>query len=275
MSARLNLNPIPYFPWKGRTFNNITTTIQRNINTNVNELNIFKALPLQIYRKELTTAPKVNSRRVSIDELDQSIKSKACTLVVVDINYNENKSAHPSCDTCFISDEQNALKRVRSAGMIRKKDSSKHQNYYTSSSQYLNSRSKTFNQNQFNYLKNGNATVDPGSAAASQNTYSANGVSQVLDTACSSVVYYKPNNSQFAQQGAVSSSDLITRVKYNTITNNGAAYRNAYGAEVANALAYGVPDGGYTIKNKIGFPANMTPKITPHGVECCLSTKIH
>jgi len=70
MSARLNLNPIPYFPWKGKTFNNITTTIQQNANTNINELNLFKALPLQIYRKELTTAPKVYSRRVSLDELN-------------------------------------------------------------------------------------------------------------------------------------------------------------------------------------------------------------
>ena len=37
---------------------------------------------------------------------------------------------------------------------------------------------------------------------------------------------YKPNNSQFAQQGAVDSSSRITRLKYNTITKNNASFFN-------------------------------------------------
>ena len=132
------------------------------------------------------------------------------------------------------------------------------------------------NQNQFHYLRSGNQDALPGSAEALNNTYTANGVSQVIDNSCStaSQVYYKPNNSKFAQQGAVTASDLIVRRKYNAITNNGASYRKAYGAEVANALAYGVPECGYTIKDKIGYPSPMIPKITPYGTENCLSTKM-
>jgi len=79
-------------------------------------------------------------------------------------------------------------------------------------------------------------------------------------------IYYKPNNSQFSQQGAVSSSSLITRIKYNTI--NTAAYKsggnifnntisNTYGSNIANALAYGVSENPYTMKDKIGYP-NIT-----------------
>jgi hypothetical protein len=88
-------------------------------------------------------------------------------------------------------------------------------------------------------------------------------------------LYYKPNNPQFAQQGGVSSSDLITRKKYNSITNSTAAYRTAFGSAVANALAYGVPSNGYTIKDKIGYPMKKTPTFTKYSTEmkkCTVTT---
>ena len=78
-------------------------------------------------------------------------------------------------------------------------------------------------------------------------------------TSSLSQVYYKPNNHQFATQGAVSSSDLIARKKYDTITTTGSSFRTAYGSHTANALAYGVPSSGYTIKDKIGYPMKQTP----------------
>jgi hypothetical protein len=78
-------------------------------------------------------------------------------------------------------------------------------------------------------------------------------------------IYYKPNNPQFAQQGAVTASSLIARKKYDSITNSTANYRNAYGLQVANALAYGVPENGYTIKDKIGYPNKKTPVVTSNG----------
>jgi hypothetical protein len=85
-------------------------------------------------------------------------------------------------------------------------------------------------------------------------------------------IYYKPNNPQFSQQGAVSSSSLITRIKYDTI--NTAAYKTsgnifgtdatkAYGGNIANALAYGVSSTPYTLKNKIGFPISSYPAFLP------------
>ena len=77
-------------------------------------------------------------------------------------------------------------------------------------------------------------------------------------------IYYKPNNPQFAQQGAVSASSHTARERYNSITNNTAKYRNAYGLSVANALAYGVPENGYTIKDKIGYPNIQTPVISKY-----------
>jgi hypothetical protein len=76
-------------------------------------------------------------------------------------------------------------------------------------------------------------------------------------------VIYKPSNSQFATQGGVSASSAIARARYNAITNNTAVYNNAYGLSVANALAYGVPENGYTIKDKIGYPLRSTPRFPP------------
>ena len=86
-------------------------------------------------------------------------------------------------------------------------------------------------------------------------------------------LYYKPNNSQYAQQGAVSASSRITRLKYNTITTNASKYRNTLGESVGNALAYGVSDTTYTIKDKIGFPNKKTPQFVPHSGEQIPSCK--
>jgi hypothetical protein len=78
------------------------------------------------------------------------------------------------------------------------------------------------------------------------------------------IVYYKPSNHGFAVQGAVSSSDLITRRKYNTINTVAGSMRSAYGHQTANAVAYGVPSYGYTKKDKIGYPMKKTPTFSKY-----------
>ena len=90
-------------------------------------------------------------------------------------------------------------------------------------------------------------------------------------------VYYKPNNPQFAQQGAVTSSSLIARIKYNSITDSTVAYRNALGKAVGNALAYGVSEGGYTLKDKIGYPLTKTPKFSKYNdkIRICIPRKTY
>jgi hypothetical protein len=80
-------------------------------------------------------------------------------------------------------------------------------------------------------------------------------------------IYYKPNNPQFAQQGGVTSSSLILRKKYNTITKNTNMFRRAYGINIDNAVAYGVGDTGYTIKDKIGYPNKKTPVFSKYSEE--------
>jgi hypothetical protein len=76
-----------------------------------------------------------------------------------------------------------------------------------------------------------------------------------------SVVHYKPSNNRFATQGGVSSGDMTARLKYETITRNAKQFSNYFGSNVGNAMAYGVKDRVYTVKDKIGFPVNKTPVI--------------
>jgi hypothetical protein len=412
----LNMSKITYFPWKGKTFNQITTILQQNrpiLNLNGENHNLFLTQPLKIYRREIASVSDnlCNSRvSLSIDEFTRpngylitNDVNKTGLANTLDINIPNDKTDlyTASCDstTTCISQQHNALKRVRSSGMIPKKFNVGKNNdtYYTSTQQYLNSRNRTFLQNQFNYIRQGNPSAEPGSPLAIQNIYSANGLnhcqkyqisaaignntfsytwvdnttnvvvipdgyydldallsafqtvmiqnthyyvnnsnqsksfllninyntlSDLLELQCfldsdfpsptyskggswtptvivefiipssftpvigflagnysaasnSSTTsfgvrplyvqtYYKPNNYQFGQQGAVSASDLLLRLKYDTITTTGASLKTPSGATLANSLAYAVPENGYLKKGMQGFPMNSTPIINPY-----------
>jgi len=82
-------------------------------------------------------------------------------------------------------------------------------------------------------------------------------------------LYYKPSNSKFASQGGVDSSARLTRLKYDTVTNSANTYLTSYGKQTANSLAYGVPAPGYTIKDKVGYPAARTPTVNRGTVVAC------
>jgi hypothetical protein len=288
MSATLNFNPIKYYSWKGRTFSQITTNIQKNIgiisiNTDVrsqeSNQNLFKSRPLKIHRREIASiVPEKCSRSsISIDELNMpngsivNSKNNNGLVNTLDINSTTNQydTASAKCntmDTC-ISQEANARRRVRSSGMIRKKYNPLNANapianatYYTNASQYLNSRNMTFQQNQSINVKDSGVNSTPGTVAAQSNVYSTGSVN-----GCPHTIYYKPNNPQFAQQGGVSSSSRLLRKKVDTITSVGATYKTPFGMGMANAMAYGVPQANYTIKDKLGYPQKCTPTVTKTG----------
>lgn len=469
MTARLNMNEIRYFSWKGRTFNQITSIIKKNIGSNNSaKQSFFMPQPLKIYRREIGTStttststnPYTCNGRIStsIDLINMpggsiivnSDSGKTKGLVnTLDINLTSNKYEIPrSCQNDVkncMSQVTNARRRVRSSGIIKKQfDLTKNNDttYHTSMNQYLVSRNKTFQQNQYYYIRQGDSNVKPGDSLSVQNVYSSNGInhckkyfisddtsfqyqwvdsnyytvnipsgnyntdelSNIFKTTMTSnkhyfiknlnnsyvyllnisyndysnkielqclkttydvfnsteyslplgnnwwnqlylypdsagdaasrtnitlwpgfkildnifkdaigfsngnypsniipnesdennfdpsnlipqgytddllftssflpglqrpyvTIYYKPNNPQFAQQGAVTASSHTVREKYNAITNNSDKYRNAYGLSVANALAYGVPENGYTWKDKIGYPNKKTPVISKY-----------
>ena len=411
--------------WKGQTFNEIATGRVKN---NPENLNIFRANPLRIYRR--TTKGSTNSQfngRMTMDIPGAAHITEATGCVgvpqTININLTENKTERPgSCAPCSkvgFSKEVDARRRVRSSGMNSRK-------FLSSTKQYLDSRSKSYNRNQYYYIRSGDQTVKAGAGGSENNVYASNGESncpkfvftndvsfnytwvdnaknpvtytvtipagkyndsdinriftntmvnnyhyyiqkqggnkvilmhinynlalkrfQFTSTVASETIfhttnysipeietgnaqnsafespgsdtiptisfsntefrdalgftqdpsptsenltitaanvsqikpnyvplYYKPNNHKFAQQGAVSSSDRITRLKYESITNSAASYANALGMAVANALAYGVPQGGYTVKDKLGYPNKCTPTVVNGQMRNCPSTKI-
>lgn len=135
--------------------------------------------------------------------------------------------------------------------------------YYTSTQQYLTSRTKGYDQNNYHNIKSGDASAKPGTNQSLNNVYGSNNNIPYCPNAQAlfSPVYYKPNNSKFAQEGGVSSSARITRLKYDTITSNAALLAAAFGPQTANALAYGGPEETYTLKDKMGYPNIKTPII--------------
>ena len=81
-------------------------------------------------------------------------------------------------------------------------------------------------------------------------TYNNNALNQPANNYCSTI--YKPNNTQFAQQGAVSGSTRLQKLKADTITSNGFSFYSAYGATMANAGNFqGTnPSNNYYVKNR-------------------------
>ena len=194
MLTKYNTNKDVSFSWKGRTFNQVTSLIKKNKSVSDDtyiDYSYFLPRPLKIYRREIvTSADDTCSSKIStsIDLLNMpggSIVNSASSAHNglpnnLDINLTTNKYELGECNTSTNCNnpQYNALRRVRSSGIIKKQfDISKNNDTYaTSTNQYLVSRNRTFSQNQYKYFRDGDATVKPGDALSSQNIYSANGI---------------------------------------------------------------------------------------------------
>ena len=76
-----------------------------------------------------------------------------------------------------------------------------------------------------------------------------------------SIMHYKPSNNRFAVQGGVSSGDMTQRLKYEAITTTASTFTKVFGSQVGSAMAYGISDQAYTVKDKAGYPLTKTPVI--------------
>ena len=86
-------------------------------------------------------------------------------------------------------------------------------------------------------------------------------------------IIIKPNNQQYFQQGAVSSSSRIERLKYNTVTKNANSFNSAFGAAAANAGRYRADGNGpYFIKSKTQQPQCPKPRYAPYAFTLCWIT---
>lgn len=194
MSPNSNIGLNEIISWKGRTFNQITSYIRKNggVNSSVNVgTNIFKHLPLKIYRREIAVPTETNCKQGHAMRLDllnapggtitNSAVNAGGLVNTIDFNLTENTSERPgsACDNVCAStgsSQSNALRRLRSGGMMKKQFdlSTSKQTYYTNSQQYINSRNRGFTQNQFYYTRLGNSSSKPGDSLSTNNIYTTN-----------------------------------------------------------------------------------------------------
>jgi len=195
MSALLGLNQQPYIRWKDQVFYQISSFIKenKNVSSTLGIHQLMKPMPLKLYRREIaSSSPQLSysgcSNRVSqsIDLFNMpgsTIVSENLTCKNGLVNFIDNQVTECKSTNCNINmPDVDARRRVRSAGMIRKKyDPTKNNSSYcTDRNQYLVSRNLTFSQNQYHFIRQGNNAVKPGSALSSGNLYSPNGISHCI-----------------------------------------------------------------------------------------------
>ena len=155
-------------------------------------------------------------------------------------------------DSCNLCDPTKGPVGTNSAGAkIRSAITLLHKNYYTSNLSYLKGRCKTYNTNivlsqepGITYFKDGKY-VWPSNSTNNSAIYKTNCNSKY--SKCCNKTIYKPSNSQFSTQGAVSNSARLARVKYNAITTGNNSIRNEYNV---NFTYNGSQNNIYFVKNK-------------------------
>ena len=175
-----------------------------------------KPNPIKQWRKQLQPSiGTVVQSHPTIQDLDHSIKTQIESVCKSynDIYYinecngivNELSDAKCTTGTAYVR---------RSASTIINKD------FCWNNKQYLQRRCKTFDQNQ---------TLGENVEEFVNEYYSASCTKDPLGNLCKPVIY-KPNNKPFKQQGGVSSSSRIAKLKYDTIVSS----TNKYDSLLAN-----------------------------------------
>jgi hypothetical protein len=201
-----------------------------------------KPNPIKQWRKQLQ--PSVTQNRIqshaTIQTLDHAVKTDASFCKAYTDIYNNEQCEGVANEPC--------VNIRRSANTIINKK------FCWNSKQYLQSRCKTFDQNQ---------TL--GAATSKPYEYIATSCGSQFDDSiptCNNIVIHKPNNTQFKQQGGVSSGSRIAKLKYDTIRNS----TNKYDSLLANLDQSAhilnrkpVPCRGWRVKGNRPYSAKCNP----------------
>ena len=186
------------------------------------------ARPLKQYRKQLLSDATNHSKQISIDRAFGPNGSHPSD---VDFCRDTNLSRLNMTDYVIVEPQPcNGIKfeggvcKGGNTNVKRTATTNINKNYSVSYNTYLQKRCKTFKQKS-----NVGTSID-----SDKNSYK---ITNCNTDKCNKT-YYKPNNPNFSQQGAVSSSNRLLRLKNNTINQNGASFKTAFGREAANAGKY-------------------------------------
>lgn len=202
--------PMGILSWKGRTIYQIVSRLRRVPNTNDSVPLYFLPNPVtRWYRREITTSADTKtscSSRLSHRSMDMpgatlstsspGVVSLANGLVgTIDLHISNNRgeggnacgdcnnnpencrTSQTTTDNVCFRPDVNARRRCRSAGMIPRKFVNQDRAYFTNNKQYLHSRNRTIEQNNYVYIRQGASHVTPGTGSSKSNIYSASGLS--------------------------------------------------------------------------------------------------
>ena len=272
--------PQPYISWNGTSTNIAIPTFSRPLLPNEPKQNgpDFKARPIKHWRKQLNQIDGSGRGRAGVgipsdlpggevylgkDNTEclycgQSDESNAGGLKSIIFSETRNNfqqgvkvfndlNSNVICIAC--NPENNIIKSART--VIGKK-------YYSDTIGYLKSRCLTYKQrlsgervSGINYVTSDDNIIWPSDSPTGSQVRNTLNCAKSCNQNTPITTIYKPNNIQYATQGAVSSSSRITRLKLNTINKNGKSFETAYGAHAANAGKYqGTSEAPYFVKSK-------------------------
>ena len=227
-----NSNIQPFYETDSKSgkpfYNDVYHQLQKNGTAprdNISTALFFKALPLKHYRHESVVSGKGLLDNNELNRRHMTLRQGECPGGLArdydgpcgstrQIHIPDNEACTFPAESCF-QPQTNALRRLRGNGIIRDKQYAPPTQrpivpYYTSTSQMLQSKSKTFHQNLFHYRRDdGSLVAAPGSRCSNRPTV------------------YKPSNKVFAQDGGVDGSLLTYRRKMQTVYANSRNYEHA------------------------------------------------
>lgn len=162
-----------------------------------------------------------------------------------------------------------AAQRVRNGSTFGSKNCNEGKHYYSSTSAYLKSRCNNFDSKtntarpEYTYNKESKKYIDShGQIVADDSNIDLNSyitgcsfdgepTSPTSKYNCCVKTIYKPCNTSFSSNTAVSSSSRIARLKHDTVIKSAHLQRNVWGPESESAATYsGRPEMPYTTKSK-------------------------
>jgi hypothetical protein len=280
----------PYISWKGPATNSVTPSYSSpDLNASGPH---FKANPIRQWRKQLLPTASSNdssNRRAGIgmpmdtpggsvylgNVPNNTLKvscSDSCT--AAGLKENIEKYDNINCKPinpldCYYDVSNNRMVRLTGPRRIRPSTTILSKTYYADRKDYLRSRCLSFDQkltalpkSDVTYLAEDGTLLYPNSTDTVRRTQNCptrcSSAPATAATATSCQTIYKPNNIQYAKQGAVDSSDRLTRLKLNTINKNAASYAAVFGSSASKYL--GMASTPYFLKSKyqVCVPMSLT-----------------
>ena len=257
----------PYIAWKGLATNSAVPSFSRP-DLNVSGAN-FKPNPIKHWRKQLipTTNSGVANRRAGVGMpmdlpggsvyLGDDTRNTNClenvTPDVVGLKENIMKFNNTNFQFNDISGCLSGPCNPEINNKIKKATTILSKTYYGDTKAYMRSRCNLYDQNLtalpiagITYLNEAGELLYPNATNTARQTQDCVGALCKPSKACQTI--YKHNNLQYAKQGAVDSSDRLTRLKLNTINTNASSFKTQFNTTAPRYL--GASSTPYFLKSK-------------------------